>query len=507
MSGWFHPRKIVLLIFYPIIPMRHAFQYLAQSIFTVGIFASMSTSSFASESTTSWKLGEPIVSFWAGPIPITDSDAKLMAEGHWNLVPIAVNRGRPKDMSAADFVNSQLDILQRYGLRGNLSTWNTFDLDSEQGWNELDALVQGVKNHPALYAYNIKDEPGTGLFPILKRIREFILERDSKHLIFTNLYPIGASNKQLGLEGSPEIAYRAYLGTFLQELQPRLLSYDHYHFGTTGDGKTFFLNLALVRQAALDANIPFMVIVQACSWTSSMRIPTGEELRWLTYVTLAYGAQGIAHYVYGWPGHDGGMIYPSSVIGTEGRGAVTGGPPTPLYYFTKELNKEFVAVARELGSMHSLGAYHVGTIPEGGIPLPEDAAFQFDPPVPTKELKELVDPAQQKLSKAEIEALFDQGGLKGSRLEGYLVGMFGESQTPTHALVVNLDYRTFSGSGHARKDEFLDPLFGKVARQALVGPGKLEVFNPISAEWTAVDANRVELNLPPGAGLLVRLAP
>lgn len=36
--------------------------------------------------------------------------------------------------------------------------------------------------------------------------------------------------------------------------------------------------------------------------------------------------------------------------------------------------------------------------------------------------------------------------------------------------------------------------------------GKLEVFDARTSQWTAVGADRVELEFPPGGGVLVRLA-
>lgn len=463
--------------------------------------AGLAVASQAAQKAPVWEMGEPIVTYWAGPSPITDADAKQMAEGHWNVIPVGMKRGRPKGVSAVDHVISQLDILHRYHLRGMVSVWKAFDLDTQQGEVEFDALIQGVKAHPAFYAYVLKDEPGVQLFPEMKRVKSFIFERDPSHLIYTNLYPINASNQQLGTEGERESAYAAYLNTFLRELQPQMLSYDHYHFGVRGDGKRFFLNLSMIRQAALEANLPFMVIVQACSWTKNMRLPTGDEMRWLNYVTLAYGARGISHYVYGYPGHDGGM---ASVQVNPQTNAVLGGAPTPLYYYMKELNREFRSVAGVLAPLRSLGAYHVGHLPEGGMALPDDAVFQFDPPVAVKELPQA--PASS-LTRSEEEALFAEGGLPGSRVEGLLVGVYGKDQAPTHALVVNLDYRTFSGLGHPRSQEFKMLQLGKAAHQNLVGPGRLEVFDPASSRWSALESNRVALDLPPGGGLLVRLAP
>ena len=254
-----------------------------------------------------------------------------------------------------------------------------------------------------------------------------------------------------------------------------------------------------MREASLYAQVPFMNIVQACSWTPNMRIPTGEEMRWLTYTSLAYGAQGISHYVYSHPGHDGGMAYLNNFEAGDGKaGIVVVGEPTPLYYYMCKLNREFFAVAKALQPLKSLAVHHVGIIPKGATVLPEDSPFQFHPPVPKEEFpKESI----EKLSKEELAARFAEGGETGSQLKGFVIGLFGKEETPMHALVVNLDYRTGSGRAHKRRDEFIKPV-----RRALTGPGRLEFFDPDTSEWMDAQEKFVFLKLPPGGGLLVRVA-
>ena len=100
-----------------------------------------------------------------------------------------------------------------------------------------------------------------------------------------------------------------------------------------------------------------------------MRVPAADEMRYLVYTTLAYGAQGISYYVYCCPGHTGGIALPD-------------GTPTPIYHALKSLNREFVAIATELQPLRSLGVYHAGMTPPGAEPLPKDAPFRLDPPVP-----------------------------------------------------------------------------------------------------------------------------
>ncbi len=133
-----------------------------------------------------------------------------------------------------------------------------------------------------------------------------------------------------------------------------------------------------------------------------MRIPTGDEVRYLVYTTLAYGAQGISYYVYCCPGHKG-------VI------ALADGTPTPLYHALKSVNREFAAIAGELQPLRSLGVYHAGMTPPGAEPLGKDVPFRLDPPVPPMPYK------------------------APERVKGILLGLFGPAGKDHGA-----------GQGHAR---------------------------------------------------------
>ena len=119
--------------------------------------------------------------------------------------------------------------------------------------------------------------------------------------------------------------------------------------------------------STLDAEVPFLNIVQAATWSPVMRVPDAEEMRFLVYTTLAYGAQGISYYVYCWPKHTGGIANPD-------------GTPTALYPVLKLLNRDFAIMAAELQPLKSLGVYHAGVFPPGAVAVPSDCAFQFDPP-------------------------------------------------------------------------------------------------------------------------------
>ena len=179
-------------------------------------------------------------------------------------------------------------------------------------------------------------------FPDIGRLVARIRERDPKHFAWINLFPTYANNDQLGNKGDTITAYTAHLRQFIEIVKPSLISYDNYQFYANSDGDQYFLNLAMIREESLKAGVPFLNIIQACSWSPDVRVPNPDELRFLTYTSLAYGAQGIAHYVYNYPhGHTGMIVgndgkpgtgeYPS--VGVAGQFA-----PEPVPVFSQALS-------------------------------------------------------------------------------------------------------------------------------------------------------------------------
>jgi hypothetical protein len=387
-------------------------------------------------SPNAWKVGTPIVTYWAGP-PMTDKVARQMADGGFNLVWCT---------------EKELDVARRHGLRAQLhdALLSPAALDDRAQREKLDALIGRVRKHPALYSYFITDEPNAAAFPPLGRLVAYLRERDPAHLAYINLFPTYANNDQLGVGGDTVTAYREHLRRYIEIVKPSLVSYDHYQFATDGDLDGYFLNLAMIRQAAQGAAVPFLNIVQACSWTPVRRVPQADEMRYLVYTTLAYGAQGISYYVYCYPGHTGGIAQPD-------------GTPTPIYRALTTLNREFVAIAGELRRFKSLAVYHAGMTPPGAEPLPANAPFRLDPPLPALDYH------------------------PPERVRGVLLGYFGKAHKPSHVVVVNLDYKT-------------------EAVLTLVGPGRLSTFDATAGTWSPIGSPRAALRLPPGGGKLVRLS-
>ena len=379
-----------------------------------------------------WQIGTPIATYWAGP-SLTDAVAQQMVEAGFNLVWCGSEK--------------ELDVASRHGLRGMLTNGllAPASLDAPNRRQQLDALVARVSKHPALYAYYIIDEPNASQFPELGKLIGYLRRRDPLHLAYINLFPTYANNKQLGTKGDVVTAYKEHLHLYVEQVKPSLISYDHYQFRLKGDGDQYFLNLSMIRCAAQEAGVPFLNIVQACTWApNSMRVPNPDELRYLVYTTAAYGAQGISYYVYAHANHIGSLV---SLDGTPG----------PLYYAVKSYNREFVAIARQLQPLRSLGVYHTSMREAGCKPLPKDAPFHLEP---------MQSPTM---------------------LRGFLLGFFGAAEKPTHVVVVNLDYTADVST-------------------TLTGPDELELFDAKTAQWTSANKAVTELTLPPGGGKLVWVA-
>ncbi|MHC4889862.1 MAG: hypothetical protein ACYTEO_10430, partial [Planctomycetota bacterium] len=82
------------------------------------------------------------------------------------------------------------------------------------------------------------------------------------------------------------------LEEFIRIIQPWILSYDHYQwwFGR----EQYFILLEKFRKHSLEADIPFIVWVEACAQPNWIYPEdNAQKIRQSVYCSLAYGAKGI----------------------------------------------------------------------------------------------------------------------------------------------------------------------------------------------------------------------
>ena len=330
-------------------------------------------------------------------------------------------------------------------------------------------MIAEYKTHPSAYAYYITDEPRSKAeidtwIPLVAYLQQEDPDR-------VNIIEMGAPSwvEKTQFGGEPGIWQH-----YIDVLNPKLLMYDFFNFekrdpitgvldanGEPHDEAEYLSNLGFVAGLAKANNIPFMNAVQAIVWEDHWRLPTGDQMRFLVYTTLAYGAQGISYFNY----------YQNDI--PEAAGGIQFNPdrtPTSIYTALQTLNPEFSKVATELQSVKWIGAYlkgyHPPALPPDTEVLPVDSPF-------------------------DIASVTNTLGYQwGAPLQEVLIGLFSPDGTEvsgaTYALVENLDY-----SSH------------KV--YTLAGPGNLSVFDATTGIWTPTGSNQAILSLRPGGGVLVRL--
>jgi hypothetical protein len=401
-------------------------------------------------------MGTPIVGYWnewGAPSTLNATIAQQAVDGGYNL--------------AWAYSMADVNLAQQYGLRTMLSNptlLSPASLDGGTKQAQLNALIDQYKVLPAAYSYFIKDEPTASEFAGLGDLVSYIRQRDPNHKAYINLFPNYAPNSSLGTNG-----YNEYLSQYRSIVQPSLLSYDHYQLATSSDGSGYLNNLGQVATAAKQADVPFVRIVQACKWSYlDWRVPNANEMRFLVYSTLAYGAQGIEYFTYraSDPGNYGGIVDYDGV-------------PTPIYTTLTPLNHEFVAIAKQYQSLKWIGTYLKGYSTTRQWPW---SPLKYNGPPGTATL-----PSGSPFTIGNISEISYSDG---DPLKGVLFGFFDKDGTAlsdaTVALIENLDYTV-------SKD------------YTVTGPGNLSVFDATTGRWIPKGSSQVVLHLGPGGGFLVGL--
>ncbi|HVX43479.1 MAG TPA: hypothetical protein VHC49_06325, partial [Mycobacteriales bacterium] len=178
---------------------------------------------------------------------------------------------------------------------------------------------------------------------------------------FINLLPTYATVGQLGAP-----TYQDYLQQFLDAVDPSVLSFDHYALlGPTGIRADYFQNWALVRQAALAADVPSWVFILAMDHLGYRR-PTPAELLWQVNVSLSYGCKCIQYFTYWRPAGDG---WGQALIDVDGN-------RTPQYDHAKTINTTYLRpVGKQLLPLRSESVAHANDapLPAGATAFTPDA--------------------------------------------------------------------------------------------------------------------------------------
>ncbi len=322
------------------------------------------------------------ISHWCG-IPhrfIRRSDGTLAVDRIYEMRESGINL-----MAAYDYgVKTNIELLrecERLGMKVTLSDSRISEaIRSPENRRELLCKVcEDYRGYSALFAYHLTDEPSSMDFRALGDVVSILEELDPKHESYINLFPNYASPEQLGSS-----SYTEHIYDYVREVQPKIISFDHYHFLKPKSGHIsdcgserenairrdaekrqgrpgFFDNLEEIRTLSLDTGIPFMVILLVTEH-GPYRNLREAEIRYEVFQSLAYGASGISYFTYWTPGVDSDegddhWHWKNGMIAKNG-------DRNPHYYDIKRINSHLSVIGNKLLGRKSLSVLHIGDEPD-----------------------------------------------------------------------------------------------------------------------------------------------
>lgn len=232
-----------------------------------------------------------------------------------------------------------LDAAQQSGVKMITSCPDLLSVET------AEEVVKAMMNHPALYAYHLKDEPEVNDLPGLGELVKKIKTIDSHHPCYINLYPNWAWGKEL---------YSENVKSFIEQVPVPFISFDNYPIVSINGAPSiirpdWYRNLEEISATAKENDKPFWAFALALSHqldeSHFYRIPTLPELRLQVFSNLAYGAQAIQYFTYRGLQHD---------------------EPTEVYDLVKTVNREVQQLAGIFLGAEVLSVAHTGSeIPEG----------------------------------------------------------------------------------------------------------------------------------------------
>ena len=221
--------------------------------------------------------------------------------------------------------------------------------------DSTESAVALIKDHPALVAYHIKDEPVVGDYPWLSELCEKIGSLDPSHPCYINLLP----NWSWGVE-----EYAESIERFASEFELPFYSFDNYPVvevdGVTQIRPDWYRNLEEFSAMARKHGKPFWAFALAKSHSivepeiAHYPEPTLGHLRLQVFSNLLYGAQAIQYFNFT------GIVDPVTC------------EKKPAYDLIKQVNSEIRAYSSVFAGCSVLGIWHIGeSIPSGTKSLDE----------------------------------------------------------------------------------------------------------------------------------------
>ena len=244
---------------------------------------------------------------------------------------------RPSD---AEQLGNYCKWMAEYGLQ---ALWS----DGSIAEGVADPVFSEYVYSPVTWGNMLRDEPSVSSFEALDKLDALYAEKAPGKVPFVNLFPNYANEQQLGCK-----SYAEYVKQYLSVVEPSYLSVDIYPMnvgGTVNDG--YLTNLDEFSTPCREAGIPYALYIQSVSFAASKRGPKENEMRWQSYIGLAFGVTNIEYFTYRTPDSSTEDFKPA-LIDRENK-------KTEAWYGAQKVNAELAALGPVFAEYRNLGAFTV----------------------------------------------------------------------------------------------------------------------------------------------------
>jgi hypothetical protein len=246
------------------------------------------------------------------------------------------------DLNTVEKNQKMLDLAGKYRMKVIVSEPRVRGSDED-----IRAMVDTYKNHPAIAGYYIRDEPDSAMLDWAIKTYRTILKLDKDRNPHVNLFPdFALKNYEKGY------VERWIEGVGKENL--KYLSFDIYPYLKKGRfEKSYYNNLDIIRRAGLKYGIKTSCYLQSFGIVDIYRRPTVDEMRLNVYASLAYGIKSPVWFCYATPTGQGDQKFMNSVIDSLGQ-------KTDLYEPFKAFNAEMKQLGKTLIHLDAKEVFHSG---------------------------------------------------------------------------------------------------------------------------------------------------
>ena len=211
-----------------------------------------------------------------------------------------------------------------------------------------DIITDTTDGYPGGTGWMVNDEARTVEMADTAEIMDWIKANYPDMLVYGNAYPIGAASgdEYYGAPAPPGYGYSDYLSDFVSIMEPDVLCYDMYPFGDLPGVHSgyYFTNLMVIRNLALQENIPYWAFLQSFEWIKDggvvyRRLSSESDLRFQMFSMLSAGYTGLLYFTYE-------KVFSRGLLDLYGN-------PTPLYYSAQAANPEVANVGQTIRFLQS----------------------------------------------------------------------------------------------------------------------------------------------------------